>query len=437
MRIPIRRSVQQSCTAASAILLIVLLAGSGAAAGETESSLDWPHWRGPARNGISLEKEWLAEWPESGPTLVWRASIGTGFSSMTISGGRLYTMGNTAASAGDKDQKDQIFCLDAGTGEEVWKHTYKSQLDPLYYKGGPSATPTIDGNRVYTFSKRGLVLCLDAATGKVVWSRDIQKKDDLSPPKWGFASSVLISGPLAVINAGDGGIALKKKNGAVAWKGGDGLPGYSTPLPFVSGKQKGLAFFSAKKLVAVNASTGKRLWDYPWQTAYDVNAADPVFFGDKVFVSSGYKRGCALLKVSAGGPTDVWHNSNMSNQCNSSVLWEGHIYGFDGNVGGRGVLRCLDLETGEVKWAKQKLGTGSLMLAEGKLIILSERGLLVVAKAVPDRYDEIQRAQILKGLCWTVPVLCNGMIYARCAEGDLVCVDPGTSKDTETKEKVR
>ena len=437
MRIKIPRSSNLLCAALSAFLLTVLLAGPGAATAEPENPAEWPHWRGPARDGISQEKDWMAKWPESGPEVVWRVSVGTGFSSMTISGGRLYTMGNTASSAKDEDQKDQIFCLDAATENEIWKHTYTSKLDPLYYKGGPSATPTVDGDRIYTFSKTGLVLCLDAATGKVVWSRNIQEKDGLMPPKWGFAGSVLVSGNLLVINAGDGGIALKKKNGSIAWKGNKGLPGYSTPLPFKSGKREGVAFFSDKKLVAVNPATGKRFWDYPWKTAYFVNAADPVFIGDRVFVSSGYKRGCALLKVGPKGLTDIWHNSNMSNQCNSSVVHEGHIYGFDGNVGGRGVLRCLDIETGEVKWSQQKLGTGSLMLADGKLIILSEQGLLAIANAVPDRYDEIQRTQVLKGLCWTVPVLCNGKIYARCAEGDLVCVDPKTSGDKEVKENAK
>jgi outer membrane protein assembly factor BamB len=134
------------------------------------------------------------------------------------------------------------------------------------------------------------------------------------------------------------------------------------------------------------------------------------------------------MKVGKEGLTEIWRNKNMSNQCNSSVLYEGHLYGFSGDVGGKGKLRCLDLETGEIKWTKDKLGTGSLLIADKKLIVLSEDGHLVIAEAKPDAYQELQRARILKGLCWTVPVLCKGKIYARCAEGDLVCVDPGTKK---------
>ncbi len=413
-------------TITAAVFLFAVLAGPGWASDGAGAGLAWPPWRGPDRNGISSEKGWLEEWPEEGPKVLWRASLGTGFSSMAICKGRLYTMGNTATDAKDEDQKDQVFCLDAMTGKEIWKYAYPCKLAPVFYKGGTSATPTVDGHRVYTYSKQGHVFCFDAATGKVVWSRNIQEQDGLVPPKWGFAGSVLVAGDLLILNAGDGGIALKKDTGAVAWTSGKSASGYSTPLPFESGGSAGVALYSAKALVAVDPATGKKLWEQPWKTNYDVNAAEPIFIGDTVFLSTGYGSGCALMKVGKKGLVEIWRNKNMSNQCNSSVLFEGHIYGFDGNVGGKGVLRCLDLKTGEVKWSKKRLGTGSLMMADGKLIILSEKGLLAIANATPEQYDEIQRAQILKGLCWTVPVLCNGRIYARCAEGDLVCVDPKT-----------
>lgn len=422
-------STPQTTHAAWTTTVIVLLLAAlfGPAKGVAS---DWPHWRGPDRNGISAEKNWLGEWPDDGPEILWRVDVGTGFSSMAVCNGRLYTMGNTATVANDENQKDQVFCLDAATGKEIWKHTYPCKLTPLYYKGGPSATPTVDGDRVYTFSKEGHVFCLDAKTGEAVWSRHLYEQDGLEPPKWGFAGSVLAAGDLVILNAGVGGIALKKDTGKVAWKNGGGKAGYSTPLPFEAGGKKGLAMYSSNALVTVDPATGKTLWKQNWRTAYDVNASEPIFTKDTVFISTGYGAGCALMKVGKEGLTQIWRNKKMSNQCNSSVLWENHIYGFSGNVGGKGILTCLDLKTGEVMWSKKKLGTGSLMLADGKLIILSEDGQLVIARAVPDQYDEIRRAQILKGLCWTVPVLCNERIYARCAEGDLVCVDPKTMKET-------
>jgi outer membrane protein assembly factor BamB len=412
------------------VLVLVMLSMTAQGLKGAETGPEWPRWRGPDLNGISSETGWLEEWPAEGPRVLWRASVGTGFSSLAVSQGRLYTMGNTAAAADEENQQDQVFCLDATTGEEIWKHAYPCKLTPRYYKGGPSATPTVEGDRVYTFSKEGHLFCLDSETGKEIWSRHVQEKDGLTPPKWGFAGSVLVAGDLIVLNAGGGGLALKKDTGDVVWKNGDGVAGYSTPLPFKAGGHSGLAMYNAKELVAVDTATGKMLWRHPWKTNYDVNASDPIFAGDRVFISTGYGAGCTLLKVGEKGLKEIWRNKNMSNQCNSSVLFEGHLYGFSGNVGGKGILTCLDLESGEVKWTKKRLGTGSLMLADKKLIVLSEKGMLVIAHVNPEEYDEIQRAEILDGLCWTVPVLCNGKIYARCAEGDLVCVDPGTRDET-------
>ena len=181
--------------------------------------------------------------------------------------------------------------------------------------------------------------------------------------------------------------------------------------------------FGCSDLFCIEAATGKVLWRYEWKTDYDINAADPIIVGDMIFISSGYNKGCALLQVNADGAKEIYSNRNMRNQCNGSVLWGGYVYGFDGQVGGSGKLTCMDLKTGQIKWAQAGLGTGSLMLADGKLIVLGEAGKLAIVEASPDGYRELASAQILTGKCWTVPVLANGRIYARNAAGDLVCVD--------------
>ena len=181
------------------------------------------------------------------------------------------------------------------------------------------------------------------------------------------------------------------------------------------------------EIVAVKPATGQVIWRFPWKTEYDINAADPIFSGDLMFISSGYNHGCALLKVNENNATEIWQNKNMRNQVSNSVLWEGYIYGFDGQVGmsgpGNGKLTCMNLETGQVAWSQGGMGTGTLMLADGKLIILSEDGKLVIAEASPTGFKELSSAKILTYKCWTVPVLANGRIYARNAQGQLVCVD--------------
>jgi outer membrane protein assembly factor BamB len=176
-------------------------------------------------------------------------------------------------------------------------------------------------------------------------------------------------------------------------------------------------------VAAVRLKDGKELWRYPWKTGWDVNAADPIISGGKIFISSGYNHGGALLDVSGGKPKLLWENKNMRNHFNSCVLLAGFLYGFDGDAGQETTtLKCLELLSGTVKWA-EKIGIGGLMAADGKLIVLSEKGELMVVEATPEKFKSISRAQALDGKCWTTPVLANGNIFCRNAKGDLICLD--------------
>jgi len=372
---------------------------------------DWPHFRGPDYNGISKETGWSTTWPADGPKQLWKAKVGTGFAAVAVANGRAYTTGNTA-------DTDHVFCFDAVTGKEVWKYSYAAPLDPKYYEGGTSATPTVDGDRVYTFSKRGVIHCLDAARGTVVWSKKLAEELDAKMPTWGFASSVLIAGDLAIINVGTAGAALDKKTGNVVWNSGNDFAGYSSPVPIKSGNNATVMMAIKEDVVAVNVKDGKELWRFPWKTQYDVNAADPILTDGKVFISSGYNRGASVYDVTAKPPVKIWENKNLRNHMNSSVLWEGHLYGVDENQ-----LRCVDFATGEVRWTDKVSGKGSLILADGKLIVQAEKGELLVAPATPKEFKPVARAQVLGGKSWTAPVLANGHIYCRNSAGDVVCLD--------------
>jgi len=381
----------------------------------TAQAVDWPNWRGPNHNGVSNETGWVAVWPKNGPKLLWKKSLGTGFCSMAVSNGRLYTMGNI------KDN-DILYCFEADTGKEIWKKSYPCPLFKKNHEGGPAATPTVDGDEVYTFSKNGDVFCPKAATGNVVWHRNLTKENEfgVKHPTWYFASSPFVIDNMVILNAGTNGIALNKADGSVIWQNGKGAAGYSTAVPFSMDGKKCVALFSAKEMVALVAKTGKVLWKIPWKTSYDVNAADAIITGDKMFLSSGYNKGCALFKIGSSDFTELWRNKKMRNHFNSCVLWKGYIYGVDDGSS----ISCLDFKTGEVKWAQKGFGKGSLMLADGRLIILSDRGKLAIAEASPAGFKELSSAQILTGKCWTVPVLANGRIYARNNPGgQLVCLD--------------
>ncbi len=368
---------------------------------------DWPQWRGPNRNGISAETGWTHHWGAGGPRKVWSAKVGEGFSSFAVVGGKLYT-------AGWANGRDTIWCLNALTGKPIWTYSYPCGEGDY---GGPRATPTVDGANVYIMSREGGVACLNAQTGKVVWGRDLAREAGADMPQWGFAGSPLVEGNLVLFNIGSTGAALDKGIGKIIWKSG-GVGGYASPEAYSMGGQRAVALFSSKSVVAVNPANGRMLWQHPWVTSFDVNAADPLFAGTDVFISSNYGHGCALLRPGGGRAQVVWQNRSMRNHFNTCVMLNGGIFGND-----QYTLRCLDLRTGAEKWSSSGMGKGGIIASDGKIIVLTGGGELVVAQATPARYNELARAKVLDGTCWTHPVLANGFIYCRSHEGDLVCVD--------------
>jgi len=379
---------------------------------------DWPNWRGPDHNGISTEAGWLAQWPADGPLRLWKASVGIGFSSVAVAQGRAYTMGN-------KGDIDTVFCFDAETGKLIWKHSYPCPISPLYYEGGPSATPTVDGNTVFTMSKKGDVFCFAADTGKIIWSKNIAQELSLDSPMWGFASSALIEGKILYLNVGTCGVALDKSTGKVTWSTGTSPSGYSTPVPCTIGGKAALALMTGAGAAGVDLATGAELWQFPMKGNYNLQVADPIIAGDHFFVSSAYANTDALLQIEDGTTKAVWQNTNLRNQINSSVLVDGFLYGVDGMAGPSpsASLKCVALQSGAVKWEFPDLGGGALMVADGKIIALSDKGELFTAAVSPQSFTPISRAQVLGGRCWTVPVLANARIYCRNAKGDLVCLD--------------
>ena len=394
-------------TLAVAMMALATTAAVGA------SGVDWYRWRGPDLNGISKETGWNAQWPAEGPKQLWKASVGTGFSSFSVSQGRVYTMGNA-------NNTDTIFCLEAGTGKVLWQHSYPCPLDAKNFEGGPCATPTVADGRVYTFSRKGELFCLDAAKGSVIWSKNLNKELGLEIPTWGCASSALVEGNMVVVNMGSAGVALDPTSGKVVWVSAKAPGAYATPVPLTIGGDRCLAIMSCQSLIAVKAAGGQQVWSYSWKTSYDVNAADPVLDGDKLFISSGYNHGGSVLKFTGQGAEKVWENKNIRNHFNTCVLWQGHLYGPDDSG-----LRCLAFDTGDLKWTYGGFGKGSLMIADGKLVALSEKGELIIAEPAPAEFKPISRAKVLTGKCWTMPVLSNGHIYCRNAVGDVVCLDVG------------
>ncbi|MCK4624637.1 MAG: PQQ-binding-like beta-propeller repeat protein, partial [Phycisphaerae bacterium] len=397
------------------LVLLSFIAVSAAffslAAVRTEAA-DWPNWRGPDHNGISDEKGWLEAWRKKEPQVLWKKTVGVGYSSVAVVGDRVYTMGHIGGN-------DIVWCLNADTGEEIWKKSYPCPKNPKGGYPGPRATPTVDGKHVFTMSHNGQVFCRDADSGEVVWKKNVPKELGTGIPQWGLAGSPLVAGKLLILNIGDAGVALEKATGKIAWKTGRGHAGYATPVLFELGGRKYVAMFSGAFLNVLNRADGKVLGRHHCKNQHFVNAADPIISGDKMFISSGYGIGCALLKISGGKLSVLWRNKNMANHFNGCVLWKGHLYGFDWSKR----LKCLDFASGQVKWSQRGFGReSSLMIAGGKMIIMEQRGALVVAEPSPSGYKELARKKVLSGTCWTVPVLADGRIYCRNHQGKLICL---------------
>ncbi|MEI6561223.1 MAG: PQQ-binding-like beta-propeller repeat protein [Verrucomicrobiota bacterium] len=383
---------------------LLTLAGKAGAA-------DWLQWRGPNRDGISIEKNGVA----ANPKPLWKANVGTGCSSFSVVGGQVFTMGN------DKDT-GSVYCLDAASGKILWQHSYPSPLEPLMFEGGQCSTPTVEGDSVFALGRQGQFFCLNRATGAVVWSKDLPKDFSVaSLAKWGYAGSPLVLGNKVIIEVGARGasaVALDKTNGTVLWQCGDDAQSYGSPYAFMQDGKQCVAFFNAFGLVVRDAADGREVMRYPWKTSYDVNPTTPIVADGKIFIASGYGHGAALLPLGVAVPKPIWESKEMKNHMNSCVLWQGYLYGFDESA-----LTCMEFATGTVKWQQKGLGKGALILADGKLIIQAEDGALAIAEASPEAYKELSRTPAVAKRSWVIPVLANGRIYTRNNNGEVACFD--------------
>lgn len=395
-----------------AALAVLLLASSATAA-------EWHRWRGPDANGISAEK--VEPWAAAGPKVLWKAEVGLGFASIAVANGRAYTMGYQA-------DADVVTCLDTTSGKVLWRHESPGLKMENVYEGGPNATPTVDDNTVYAFRRRGNIYALDAASGKVLWERDLARELSTKMPEWGFSSSPYVEGGLVILNLGSAGVGLDKKTGATVWKSGSGASGYATPVPFDFQGRHLIALFASQELVALDPKNGAVAWRHPWRTRDDINAADPVIIGDTMLISSGDNRGGTALQITGAAPEVRWENKHLRAQFTPPVVLGGFIYGLDGNAGEKATLRCLELATGEVKWTGPAVGTGGIIAASNRLLVLSDKGELILCDATPAGFKPLAQAQILSGKCWTNPALNAGRLYARNAPGTLVCLDLGPGK---------
>jgi len=387
-------------------------------------SADWPQWRGAGRAGHSPDTSILAPWPKGGPKQVWIfKDAGMGYSGFSMVGSRLYTMGA-------RKEKEQVICLDAATGKEVWS----ASLGPVYennWGNGPRSTPTVDGDQVYALSATGMLACLNAKDGQEIWKVDLVKTLGGELQGWGYTESVLVDGDQVICTPGGQKgtmAALNKKTGAVIWQ----TPGlkapaqYSSPVRIEVGGQPQYAQLLMSKVVGISPKDGALLWEtsFPGRVA----VIPTVVFGqDHVYATAGYGTGCQLIKLGAAEPEVIYEEKVITNHHGGVILVDGKLYGHSD----KGGWTCQDFLTGKTEWQDESLGKGACTYAAGHLVCVDENdGTVALAKASPSGWSEAGRFKLApqskirkkEGRIWTHPVVLNGRLYLR--DQDLVyCYD--------------
>ncbi len=373
---------------------------------------DWPQWQGPARDNISRETGLLDSWPEGGPPLIWSVSnLGRGYGSVSVRGDRIFVQG----SQGDESI---VLALERSSGQTSWTRPLGPGLDQNR-GGGPRGTPTLDGNRLYALTENGDLASLSTEDGSVVWKRNILTEFDGGNPRWRISESPLVDGERLIVTPGGsdaGVVALDKRTGQTLWTsaGLSDPAGYSSCLAVEVDGLRLILAFTARAAVGLRASDGQPMWRYEPVANRTANITTPIFHDNKVFFTSAYGTGAALLELKRNGDSvsaeEIYFTRNMQNHHGGVVLLNGSLYGFS-----NAILTCLDFETGERRWRDRSVGKGALTYADGHLYLLGEKNVVGLAEATAEGYREKGRFTIQdQGLpSWAHPVVSGATLYIR------------------------
>jgi outer membrane protein assembly factor BamB len=394
------------------LALLMFAALTAAGAGQSPTVSDWPQWLGPERTGLSRESGLLRQWPDNGPTLVWSIStLGAGYGSIAIKDDRIFVQGSNG-------KQSVLFVLSRLDGKGIWSKA----LGPVGDNDrgpGPRGTPTVDGDRVYVLSENGDLACLQIADGTSVWQRNILREFGGRNIQWLISESPLVDGNNLIVTPGGRGagiVALNKMTGATVWTSKElsDEAGYASPIVGDVQGVRVVMTLTSRAGVGVRASDGKLMWRYERVANSTANITTPVFFDNKVFYTSNYDTGGALLGLTAQNgdvkAQEIYFTREMQNHHGGVVLVNGYLYGFHNSI-----LTCMEWATGKVLWRHRSVGKGALTYADGHLYILSEDAVVGLAEASPKGYVEKGRFFVAdEGLpSWARPVVSGGRLYIR------------------------
>ncbi len=395
------------------IAVVALIVGASIALnGQAAPVTDWPQWRGPSRSGLSSETGLLRQWPAAGPPRVWSASnLGAGFGSIAVRGDRIFVQGM-------RNSQSVVSALNRADGKLVWVRNIGPAVDND--RGpGPRSTPTVDGDRAYVLTENGDLAALRVLDGAVLWQRNVLKDFGGRNIPWLISESPLVDGNQVIVTPGGRGagvVALDKMSGKTIWvaKELSDEAGYSSPIVADVQGVRTVMTLTAEAGVGVRASDGKLMWRQPSVANRTANAATPIFHDSKVFYSSNYGTGGALLGLRAQSgevrAQEIYFTREMQNHHGGMVLVNGYLYGFNSSI-----LTCLEFASGKMMWRHRSVGKGALSYADGHLYILSENNVAGLAEATPAGYREKGRFTIAdQGWpSWAHPVISGGRLYLR------------------------
>ncbi|MBN2010482.1 PQQ-binding-like beta-propeller repeat protein [candidate division KSB1 bacterium] len=386
---------------------------------------DYASWLGPNGDSRSTETDIITNW-SNGLQKRWeinylcQGNTSATWSAPVVQGNRLVVCGRDSAN-------DLIFCLNPTDGTLLWHQSYQTNAK-RNHGTGPRATPAINDDRVYTFGRSGVLACWSLFDGAQLWMKNITELGG-KEPTWGYSSSPLVWQNYVIVQGGGSirTIAFDKITGDVAWKSGNGIAGYAALIPMEIGGKPAILSFHGKGLAALEATDGHELWDVPWETSYDVNATTPLIIDDNVFITSGYKTGCMLLKVGSTSADSAWKNDTFTPSHSDAFAIDGYVYGYSGDsFQNKGTFKCIKLSDGLEQWSTNDMGWGTSLFVDGNILCCDIKGNIFLMKPDPKQFIKITELPNalgdIKGPVWTRPVIANGLLYLRFKQY-LICYD--------------
>jgi outer membrane protein assembly factor BamB len=421
--------MSRSIAVCIALWLLVLNTARAGNPEETMASTDWPQWRGPRRDAVSTDRGLLQAWPKEGPPLLWTAKgLGRGYSSVSIAGGKIFTMG-------DRGKEQFLIALDMASQKELWA----ARVGQPWGDGGPRCTPTVDGDLVYGLSPHGDLVCVETASGKERWRKNLPRDfHGHMMSGWGYSESPLVDGDKLICTPGGREatlVALNKKTGEVIWRAvvpeGDGA-GYASAVISQAAGIRQYVQLLGRGIVGVAAKDGKFLWRYNRIANGTANIPTPLVKDDLVFCSTGYDAGSALLRLIADGDgvkaEEVYFlkSRDLQNHHGGLVLVGDYVYGGHGHNNGSPV--CVDLKSGKITWRKDRgpgSGSAAVVYADGELYFRYQDGLMALIEASPEGYKAKGTFKIPhsdRAPSWAHPVVAGGKLYLR-EQDRIMCYD--------------